>query len=67
MELALIMDKYRPILKSNWGDSGSGTQADLELMQVPMLPVFPVLYIVGVLLQNIFLVDVIASDLGDVR
>jgi hypothetical protein len=67
MELALIMDKYRPIMKSNWGDTGSGTQADLELMQIPMLPFFAVLHRIGVLLQNIFLVDVIASDLDDMR
>lgn len=53
-------------MKSNWGDTRSGTQADLELMNIPMLPVFPILHQVDVLLQNIVL-DVIASDLGDVR
>jgi hypothetical protein len=65
--LALIVDTNGTVIKSNGCDAGGGTQDDVEMMQTSMAPSGPILGRVGVLLQNIFGSDLIASYLDDVR
>ena len=67
VELALIVDKYGPIMESNRGNMGGGIQDDLELVQISVLPFIPDLRRVDVLMQNISRANLIASYLSGVR
>jgi len=68
LTLALIEDvNFLPkfLGAANGGDTGSGIQDDLELTQTSQLPLLR--RIVGAFVQNVPMIEVIDSHLGDLR
>jgi hypothetical protein len=64
--LALIVDPDEAAIL-NGGDTTSGIQDNVELMQSSPVPTHRIFAGVGVLVQNIFKTEMIYSDLGDLR